>query len=407
MKSALCLCVCLLLIAGVSSASKFDASKKADEIMMPVTDPSRVYFEGFESGVPPSGWTAVVTNPLYTWEVGTYNPLEGIQYATCFYDPALTFQDEWLCFEYTLEADDDVLSWYAFGSTYWAVSPYQNYNLIVTINGAEVWNYRDDNDGAVTWAWQQYSADLTSYGVGSTIEVCFGYVGVDGAQGAFDAIYIGESTWPPQCCPFDYTCYEIDFNDPASETAWYPIDCGLGPIPWQWGVPVGVPTLACDDVPVTNVLATVLAGNYPISRGQGAVIGPFDLTPLCSCLELCHYYDIESGFDGGNVKISLDGGATWILVYPDLGYDDILDSTSYIAECTWGEQVFCGHLTAFRRDCFDLTDYVGNTILVGFFFGADSSVTYPGWYIKWVKIGGDEYSPTEKTSWGFIKALYR
>ncbi|MCK4511620.1 hypothetical protein KAW64_07775 [bacterium] len=406
MKRALILCVCLLMVASVALAAKPNTSKVADDVMFPIFDPYRPYFEGFEGGVvPPAGWWAIVNNP-FTWELGDYSPLEGLYYATCYYDPSLGQQDEWICFEYTLEAGDECLSFYAFASTYWAIDPYQNYNLIVTVNGQEVWNYYDDNAGAVTWQWQQYSVELEGYGPGDGLEVCFGYVGSDGAQGSFDAIEIGECPVIPEpCCPCDYYRYVVDFNE--YDNGWYSVECGIGPIPWEWGVPVGIPSVACDDVPVTHVLATVLAGDYPVQKGEGAVVGPFEITPDCHCLELCHYYDIESGFDGGNVKVSWDGGATWQLIYPFRGYDDILDSSSFIAECTWGEEVFCGSSGIFIRDCFDLTAYASQTLLVGFFFGSDSSVTYPGWYIKWLKIGGDEPSATEDATWGSIKAMYR
>jgi hypothetical protein len=49
----------------------------------------------------------------------------------------------------------------------------------------------------------------------------------------------------------------------------------------------------------------------------------------------------------------------------------------------------------------------GQNILVGFFFGADSSISYRGWAIKWLRIGGTDISPVENSSWGSIKALYR
>jgi hypothetical protein len=405
MKRVLILSLCLLMIAGTAWAAKMDASKKATDVMKPIVDLGRPIFEGFEISVPPPGWFAIVNNP-YTWEVGTYNPIEGVQNAVCYYDETYTGpQDEWIGFNYTIQPGDECLSFYSYASTYWAISPYQNYNLIVTINGVEVWNYYDDNNGAVTWAWQQYVVPLSAYGVGQNIEISFGYVGYDGAEGAFDAIQIGACPVIPEPCAIEVTCYFIDFN--LGPDGWYSRPCGIGPIPWQWGVPVGIPTVACDGEPVTHVLATVLNGSYPVSRGEAAVVGPFQITAECSCLELCHYYYAEMGFDGGNVKVSTDGGATWQIVQPFGGYDDILDSTSYIAECVWGEEVFTGNSVTFVKDNFDLTDYIGQTVLVGFFFGADSSVTYPGWYIKWLKLGGEQFSPVQEKTWGSIKSLYR
>jgi len=216
------------------------------------------------------------------------------------------------------------------------------------------------------------------------------------------------------CCPSIYVCYVEDFN--ISGCNFYTEDCGgIGSCFWEWGQPVfdpgssygPIPDVACDGVAVTNLLATDLDAFYA-NCGERAIIGPYDITESCWCMELCHYYDTESGFDGGNVKVSSDGGATWSLVYPARGYD----VTAYSAPpCVSLEPIFSGHAVAtagaFVRDCFDLSDYVGQSIMVAFDFGADGSVFYPGWYIKWVKIGSDEFSPVESTTWGNIKAMYR
>ncbi len=332
--------------------------------------------------------------------------MDGLYYASSFYDQTYTgTQDEWICFQHTIEAGDDCLCFYAMGSTCWAIDSYQNYDIFVTINGVDFCDYHDDNDGAVTWQWQRYCVDLGVYSVGQIIEICFGYVGYDGAQGSFDAVSIGECPHPPQpCCPFMDICYTADFNETSCHAML--TQCEAGVAIWEWGVPVGIPTVACDDVPVTNVLGTMLGGNYASSSGHIAAIGPYAITPDCHCLELCHYYDIEDGYDGGNVKVSADAGTTWYLVCPHDGYDDVLDSIYDIADCVHGEQVFTGNSVTFVRDCFDLTDYIGESVLVGLFFGSDSSSEQSGWYIKWVKIGGGE-TAVEDSSWGAIKAMYR
>jgi hypothetical protein len=216
------------------------------------------------------------------------------------------------------------------------------------------------------------------------------------------------------CCPSVYVCYVEDFNITGN---FYTEECGGGATCyWEWGQPLfdpgsiygPVPDIACDDVPVTNLLATDLDAFYG-NCGERAVIGPFDINPSCYCMELCHYYDTEANYDGGNVKVSTDGGVTWTIVHPQRGYDDPDAYTG--TPCVAGEPIFCGHAVAtagaFVRDCFDLSEYCGYTIMVAFDFGADGSVFYPGWYIKWVKIGSDEYSPVEDASWGSIKGMYR
>ena len=92
-----------------------------------------------------------------------------------------------------------------------------------------MWDYYNDNNGAVTWQWQQYSVSLTPY-VGQTITIGLGYQGYDGAQGSFDAISVGEEPPPPPepCCPSEYVCYVVDFN--IDDGGAMPTPCGIGPI---------------------------------------------------------------------------------------------------------------------------------------------------------------------------------
>jgi hypothetical protein len=251
-------------------------------------------------------------------------------------------------------------------------------------------------------------ADCLTYG-DSNCTYEFGpgtlYIVVDGYYGAtgtftltIDCVEIEQP-----CCPTPYHCYVVDYNDVDE---FYTLPCGGAPV-WQWGPDPVPPEVACDDIPVTNLLGTIIGGDYPVSAGEIAVAGPFSISVAehCYCMELCHWYDIETSYDGGNVKVSADGGATWTLVHPQAGYPG---ATYSYCPCVPGEPAYTGHPPfAFIRDCFDLSDFDGMEILVGFFFGSDSSVTYPGWYIKWVKIGGEEFSPVEDSSWGSIKGLYR
>jgi hypothetical protein len=206
---------------------------------------------------------------------------------------------------------------------------------------------------------------------------------------------------PMECpCPLYTLVYDFNLQDYS-----FCDDCG-GAATWMWGMPGGeypaVPEFACDDVPVTNLLATTLGGDYPLDAGHRAILGPIDVTDETWCMEMCHYYDTETSFDGGNVKVSADGGVTWTLLIPEAGYPVTLYTGAY---CTGGEPAFSGHaLNSFIRDCFNLTQYIGSTVLLGFDFGSDYSVTYPGWYIKWVKFGTD-VSATEPSSWGTIKSM--
>jgi len=416
MKRTAILALCIVLIASVALADGDSARRARDTKQIPAPTPIiRGLVESFEEGVPPPGWTAVV-NSAFTWGTGTYNPVHGLAFASCEYAYPLEQQDEWLLTDYTIEAGDECLCFYAMASYYWAVTPYSNYNILVTIDGVVVWDYFTDYGTIVNYEWWQYCVDLTGYSIGDTIEIGLGYQGMDGAQGGFDLVQIGECfpdppPPPPQSCPFPHVCWIMDFNICCGEGVTYDLCNGVDV--WEFGSPAPgtIPDLACDDVPVTHVLGTVLSGDYLHSSGHVAIVGELDhgglieITDDCPILEICHYYYTEGYYDGGNVKVSVDG-VTWTLIHPEAGYPE--DSITTSNPCIPSEPAFSGDSVTFVRDCFDLSQYVGQTIMIGFFFGSDSSVSsYPGWYIKWIKVGGEEISPVEGTSWGSIKALYR
>jgi hypothetical protein len=412
MKWLIALTLCVLLAFGTAYAGPMskvltEKSPKAGAVF-----PTRDYSEGFESSTfPPTGWTQTincVTDSLTTWGLDVNGLIpdayEGLQaaYIHWQYGGCPGGQNEWIKFNYTL-TNENTLSFATMGSTSW--TGYADF--VVTINGTQVWSFYNDFPGS-SWVYEVIELDLSAYS--GTIEIGFGYVGDNGADHYLDAInlYYEEPPQPP-CCPFDYTCYLFDFN--ASSCGVRNVACG-GATTWQWGVPVGIPMVACDGVPVTNVLGTTLAGAYPVNAGEKAVIGPVHLDQNCTCLELCHWYDFESDFtawDGGNVKVSTDGGTTWTLIYPADLYPGVFSvcGGTYYPACVCGEQGFAFSSGGWVRDCFDISAFVGQDILIGFCFGSDSSVSELGWYIKWAKIGGKDISPVEDSSWGSIKALYR
>lgn len=231
------------------------------------------------------------------------------------------------------------------------------------------------------------------------------YLVVDGYDGAeceytimVDAVAAGAPV--ESCCPILEECAVFDFN--ASDCGFFTHNCGGAPT-WGWGELPG-PISDCDDETATSGLATGVGSTaYPPNAGEAAVIGPVNVTADCTCLEVCHTYFIEEEFDGGNVKVSDDGGSNWHIVYPSRMYDGI---TALTVSGIPGEAAFSYEGSPVYRDCFDISDYVGSEILIGFFFGSDSVRQYPGWYILSARVGTDR-TPVEPTSWGVIKAMYR
>lgn len=206
-----------------------------------------------------------------------------------------------------------------------------------------------------------------------------------------------------ECSPLSSTCHVWDFN--TSDEGFVHKLCGITAQAWEWGqAPAGIPDTACDDTPVTNVLCTGLSGSYPEDAADAVYVGPVLVEEGCTCLEICHFYVMESGYDGGMVGLTTDGGTTWHLLTPARGYDEIGDWDN---TCIGPFPCFSAEdATEFVVDSFDISPWVGSEVSIGFFFGADESGQEAGWYILWAAIGGSE-SPVERTTWGAIKALYR
>ncbi len=198
--------------------------------------------------------------------------------------------------------------------------------------------------------------------------------------------------------------------------------CGF-PV-WEVGCPeprpVGMPTtdcygnLLCDLGEDWNWMigTAVSPGNLPWvagyvdQAGERLILDTLDVAESCYLVEMCHWYDIETSYDGGNFEVN--DGSGWTVVSPVGGYpdDEISDSPNYYACCVDGEPGFNGSSGGWVLDCWDLSSYMGSTVMIAVKFGSDESVTYPGWFIMPPVAGGAQSTPTEQSSWGQIKSMY-
>ena len=148
---------------------------------------------------------------------------------------------------------------------------------------------------------------------------------------------------------------------------------------WGWGVPTFGPGTAYS---TPNCWGTVLTGNYQnnaccyLDTPPINLIGPVTMT-------FYHWYSIENSYDGGNVKISIDGGNTWNLLTPVGGYPG---ATNTAQTCIPSEPAYTLSGMVWTQAEFDLSAYSGNMAIVRWTFGSDGSVQYPGWYIDDVAI---------------------
>jgi len=149
---------------------------------------------------------------------------------------------------------------------------------------------------------------------------------------------------------------------------------------WAWGQPTSGPGSAHSG---TNCWATVLGGNYPDGMDARLETQNF-VVPSNAELSFWQWYEFESYWDGGNVKISNDDGATWAIIYPVGGYPQIGTSTANYG--IPGEDAYSPTSGGWVKASFDLQAYTGQTVKLRFHAGSDGSVNYAGWYIDDVTI---------------------
>jgi hypothetical protein len=154
---------------------------------------------------------------------------------------------------------------------------------------------------------------------------------------------------------------------------------------WAWGRP-------SDDIgshSSPNVWGTVLNDDYTNGPALSSLSTPvYHVYGNSPKLKFWTKYIIEEGFDGGNVKISVNG-SDFLIIEPNGGYDDDALSDGW-GNPLGGEPAFTGESNGWVEKTFDLTNYVnvGDQIVFRFDFGADQSITNAGWYI-------DDFAPED------------
>lgn len=119
---------------------------------------------------------------------------------------------------------------------------------------------------------------------------------------------------------------------------------------------------------------------------QSIILDP-QTVPANGQLFFNHLYDTESGWDGGFVEISTNGGATWTDLGPNFienGYNGGLGAGSN--SDVGGKAAFTGNSGGFIRSRVDLAAYIGQSVQFRFTFGEDNNTNSDGWYIDDVQL---------------------
>ena len=161
---------------------------------------------------------------------------------------------------------------------------------------------------------------------------------------------------------------------------------------WEWGVPTSGPNAAYSG---TNLWATVLAGDYIDYADWKLTSREYIATADNPTLKFWHWYNMEESpgtpgraYDGGNVKISTDSTATWILISPTSGYNGVAYSTNVaIPE----ESCYSGVHENWQEAIFSLPVNAGQRFFLRWHFGSDNGVVRSGWYLD--DIYGISFTP--------------
>jgi hypothetical protein len=159
---------------------------------------------------------------------------------------------------------------------------------------------------------------------------------------------------------------------------------------WEWGIP-STPSPLPNSPP--KLWGTVLDGEYNdgplLSIMETPELQVFGTSPTFS---FSHWYEIEDRWDGGNVKMSVNGG-TFAIITPVGGYDTTIRSTAN--NPLVNERVFTNISNGWEQVTFNLEGLVnsGDLIKFQFQFGVDGSITKPGWYIDDIESNGLGWIP--------------
>ncbi|MFB3907475.1 MAG: M28 family peptidase [Candidatus Eisenbacteria bacterium] len=168
--------------------------------------------------------------------------------------------------------------------------------------------------------------------------------------------------------------FDIDFD---LETIWTfeENDDGLtANSGWEWGTD-GVTGAHSG----TKVWGTKLSTNYGNCADYRLDLPPLDLREYQTArLHFWHWYKTEAAYDGGNVQVSTDDGASWAVLSPVGGYPSSLSgSCNPLA----GQPGYSGTRTSWTEAIVDLSAWAGQPIRVRFWFGSDEGTRDRGWYI--------------------------
>ncbi len=275
----------------------------------------------------------------------------------------------------------------------------QDHSVTVTAGGTVRLDVQLGEAQQVTVSGRVVTPDTTrASGIsGATVEIVeTGDQATTGTDGTYSIPNVYEGTYTFRVSASGYETLEQSRDVAASaqqdfslaplttpfETDLEPDDGGLsGGGGWAWGAPSGSGNPGAHSG--SNVWATVLSGDYSSSADWN-----LDLNVAVPAgnpaLTFWHWYAMESGYDGGQVRISTDSGSTWTVLTPDGGYPasnvNALSGPGYN-----------GNSGGWIQARFGLSAYAGQNVRLRWHFASDGSVQDLGWYVDDIAVVAATY----------------
>ncbi len=118
-----------------------------------------------------------------------------------------------------------------------------------------------------------------------------------------------------------------------------------------------------------------------------SIVGEVTLPTGTAILSIDTYYEIEPLWDFGFVQVSTDGGATWTSLAN--AYTTVEHNPSAHPDIVANLPGLTGWSGGWVTMDFELSAYMGQTVLIGFRYMTDWAVLYPGWWVDNIAINGE------------------
>ncbi|MDX1908157.1 MAG: T9SS-dependent M36 family metallopeptidase [Bacteroidia bacterium] len=128
--------------------------------------------------------------------------------------------------------------------------------------------------------------------------------------------------------------------------------------------------------------------NAPNLNDQ-ALMSPGVTPDSAGVFSFWHWYDTETGWDGGFVEILPTLVGAWTDAAPyfiENGYDNIVGTNNPVGE----RDVFGGDSKGWKQSRIDLSSFAGQVVFVRFRFVSDDNTVETGWYLDDISLGSEE-----------------